>query len=43
MFPASLIALNVFCGMIGMMWGNRFVACLNFTVAAFIFSAEMIK
>ena len=43
MMAASLISLNVFCGVTGMVYGSKFVAALNFAAAAFVISLELIK
>ena len=40
---ATLIALNVFCGFIGMTYGSKFIAAINFAVAAFLIAVEVAK
>jgi hypothetical protein len=40
---ALWIAGNVLFGCVGMLWGNRLVACFNFSVAALLISQELIK
>lgn len=39
----AMIALNVFAGCLGMAWGNKFLASVNFTVAASLFALELAK
>lgn len=38
-----MIALNVFAGMVGMIYGSKFLACLNFAVVALLLTAGMFK